>query len=219
MINSWIAAAIAAVFFGVFLAVAALMVPACGLNAPPPLRALSFCETSISTDLVSFFEIDQNRLDLERRIAALRKDLALRQCQVTTNDSDAPDVDETLWNDRDLSALEGCWSLDQIYRVVDERTREVTEFNDWTICFDAETGLGSQVMRSTSGTVCEGEIPGSFNEQGQLVMQEPNDLPCSNDSSIFQRVITCDRTADGGLSCQSFQPRGGGWDRFSMNRQ
>ncbi len=206
-------------FVAFFFALFYLVLPACGVVGPSFLKAWSFCKSSYADDDTALLQVDEQRVALERRILTLQQDLALRQCT-----AELPDVDAELWDGQDITVLDGCWNLDFEYRVTDVETDEEAVFDDWTLCFEGETGVGTQVMQSTTGVICQSDIPGAFNDQNQLVLEETDNLSCSNDSYIFRRQITCDRTEDGRLSCQSVQPERsgsgeGGAQRFQMSRQ
>lgn len=217
--SSWRISGAILAFTITFIALFYLMLPACGVAGSYFLQALSYCVVPSGEYTETLREADEDRIALERQIAAMQQDLALRQCG-----TEIAEVDENLWKEQDISVLDGCWRLDFDYRVTDITTEEEIVFDDWSLCFDGEASTGAQRMQSTSGVICQSLIPGFFNEQNQLVLEETDNLTCNDSSFIFRRQITCDRTEDGRLECVSIQPdrsvpRDGWSSRFQMSRQ
>lgn len=144
------------------------------------------------------------RSELERRIAALQQDLAQTQC-IPTPAAKAPEIQPEQWEKGDLAVLEGCWALDQVYRLINRNSGALSEFRDWRICFDA-AGKGTQSMRSTSGVTCEAGMSGAFAENGDLLMRDPGNLSCSDNTFIYRREVTCALTAEETVLCSDVQP-------------
>lgn len=117
----------------------------------------------------------------------------------------APEIDTDAWRGRDLGMLDGCWELDSDYRVRNSQTGKVTEYREWSMCFDA-AGRGRTAMRASDGTTCQGTVSGRFDGGGRLVLEEPDDPECSDRTAILRRIITCSLTPDGAAACDSHQP-------------
>lgn len=150
-------------------------------------------------------------------IRAAERQLAQRQCQAVyetpemppelpaDSPPEAPQIDGEAWRERDLGLLEGCWQLDSDYRVRNSQTGAMTEYTEWQMCFD-DAGRGAVDMQATNGTSCQGDIAGRFDAAGQLVLEESENLPCSDRTAILRRVITCSLAQDGAADCASHQP-------------
>ncbi len=121
----------------------------------------------------------------------------------------AAGLDAEQWAAQDIRVLKGCWLLDSDYRVREVTTGEISTVVVWQMCFDAE-GNGDQDFRFDSGTTCESANSARFNDAGQLVILDPDDVPCSDNSRIFRREIACDLQEDGTADCLSRQPDRGG---------
>ena len=113
--------------------------------------------------------------------------------------------------------MEGCWLLSSDYAVREIRTGEITRFRYWRICFD-RNGRGTEEMRSTTGVVCKGRLSGRMPGNGRLLMSEPGDLRCDNDSSIFRREITCRLDDRGRAQCDTYQPETNGRGAATLRR-
>ena len=207
---------------------ALLLVPACALGTPFRLAFLDFCVSAEELDSRRQAELlhDANG-DLLREIERLERELAAQQCVAQYPDpepvlppvtpapepeptpppaqAEAPEIDQDAWRRRDLAALDGCWELDSDYSVRNRRTGAVTHFNQWRMCF-SESGEGTEQMLATNGVRCNGPVTGRFNNSGRLVISEPGNLPCSNDTYIYKRRLSCALDASGRASCSVRQP-------------
>lgn len=205
-----IAALVAGATLFVVFFVARLVLPACGV-APFAENWTLFCpapEVVLQDDQVQ--SLQDERRALEQRIARLQDQLDGLQCAPAAPPPPAPTPEEQ-WEDADLRLLEGCWRLENEYRTRDRQTGDVNIFRDWTVCFaPGSDGRGTQVMRSTDGDVCEGEVQAAFTDAGQLVITETENLECSGGYSILRRETTCDYGADSVLQCRDYQPESGG---------
>ncbi|WP_425043961.1 hypothetical protein [Primorskyibacter sp. S87] len=207
---------------------AALLLRSCGVRLPIIGTVFSFCETAeVLQRRADLATEDQLTRDLTGQVTALEQRLALLQCEADpppppppppppkpkTPSGLAPDA----FNDRDISKMEGCWQLSSNYAVREIRTGEITQFKYWRICFD-RNGNGTQVMRSTNGTRCEGRLTGRLPGNGKLTMREPGNLKCSNGSEIFRRDITCRLDARGNAHCDTYQPETNGRSNATLRR-
>lgn len=191
-----------------------LILPACSLGIGK-IAALGFCPAEAAALDASLLA---RRTELERRIAALQSELSNSECHPQMA-ARQPEVDRQAWEDEELSLLEGCWELDQIYKLRDINTNEMSEFRDWQVCFDSE-GQGTQTLRSTRGVTCESPIAGSFEDGGRLMLRDPGNVPCSDNSFIFRRDITCTLNAERAVQCTDWQPEiRSGSPSFRMRRE
>ena len=201
-----------ALALGLVLSLARLLLPACGVSSPLP-DWLRFCPAArTAVDPGTLDALEDQRRQLERRIAVLTRQLYDLQCEPAPEQQEAADpVDPERWRARDLGLLDGCWELDSDYATEDRTTGETTSYTEWSVCFTPDgNGAGRQVMRSADGATCTGDVTGSFAANGRLVIAEPGDLPCSDGYTIFRRETTCALTSAGLLDCESVQPEHGG---------
>ncbi|MEM9318459.1 MAG: hypothetical protein AAGA70_05580 [Pseudomonadota bacterium] len=209
-------------------AVAVALLVACGLGAFAQVSWLNFCRSPAALAAEEAqAAILQSNAQLIREIAALEAELATQQCtavypppEIPTFDlpPPQPEIDERAWNDRDIAVLEGCWALDSNYRIRNNQTGIVTEFNEWTMCFTQDGG-GREEMRSSDGAVtCAGPVTGSFNAGGGLVVAEPGNLQCSDDTFIYRRNLTCNLDGQGAANCVVVQPEVDTRDEVRLQR-
>jgi len=199
---------------------------ACGLRLPL-IGAVSVCESEAELATRDALEETLDEGDaLARRVAYLERELAALQCRADPPPPPPPPdpepetesgLDPDAFDRGDIAVMEGCWQLDSNYSVTDIRTRKVTHFRDWRLCFDAN-GQGRETMRSTNGVRCEGPISGQL-EDGRLVMAEPGNLQCDDNSYIHRREITCRLDAQGRAQCESYQPQTNGRGPATLRRE
>ncbi|MGF6861543.1 hypothetical protein ABIE69_002115 [Rhodobacteraceae bacterium MBR-64] len=195
----------------------ALLLQACGVVLWGTTALARYCPIPVSvTDRGRLDELRSEGASLRSRIAFLEQELAARQCTVVFDDPplapvppetaiQPPLIDRDAWERGDLDALTGCWDLEAQMRVRNVRTNRITLYNQWNICFDGN-GQGTEKMRATDGTTCEGPVSGSFDPSGRLIIEEPGNLSCSNDGWIFRRVASCTLQSDARATCSVFQP-------------
>lgn len=200
---------------------AALM--SCGVNLPFGLGVYSTCPENRAAGQ------DPRIEDLNREIAGLRDQLALKVClpapppppppapppappKITMPTIRLPTdgFDPNAFKKRDVSVLKGCWELDSDLVMADHRTGAITRFNQWNVCFDGN-GKGKETLKATNGATCSSSLSGNFDGQGQLVIHEPANVPCSNGVYIYRRDITCTVDGNGKAKCSSRQPEVGGY--------
>jgi len=187
---------------GLFLAASRLLLPACGIDIGA-LGFLRHCPVALAaTPPDDLADLALRRTELERQILTLQGDLATRQCPVPQPEP-VGDVDERAWNDGDLGLLEGCWLMDHIYRTQDIVTREITEYDEYSICF-GPAGDGVQTIRATDGTTCGSSLQASFGDDGVLQMQDPANVPCSDGAAIYRRDFSCQLTTQQTINCTNF---------------
>lgn len=159
------------------------------------------------------------RITLERRVAGLERALASAECDSPPPDAASePDIREEDWNNRDVSLLEGCWSLDSDYQLRDVDTGVLSSVSNWRMCFD-DMGFGSQTLIFEDGSVCESSrVNAEFNQNGDLVIADNEDVECTNNFKIFERDTTCVLVQDGSASCVSKQEETGGGSNVRLRR-
>lgn len=223
------------ILFGVLVVAATglsafLLLNACGLRLPLGLM-VSACPTPQQLETRGALDAaDREGRDLALRITYLERELAALQCEAEPpppapppepEPEPEPETDSGLPPDAfeqgNISVMEGCWQLDSNYSVTHIRTKEVTHFRYWQICFDAQ-GEGREVMRSTNGVVCQGKLGGRLTT-GKLIMTEPGNLSCSNSTYIFRREITCALDAQGRAHCETYQPEIDGRGKATLRRE
>ncbi len=115
-----------------------------------------------------------------------------------------PDIPQQAWNNRDVSFLEGCWTLISPQSVQDIGTGSRQGMSNWHICFD-RNGVGTQTIQIADGDRCSGGVRARFGPNGRLVLQGVGDLPCSR-GRIPVINQDCERRPDGTAFCLGTQP-------------
>lgn len=199
-----------------------LLLQACGVRLPLFGTAITFCtpgDTLATRDRLA--ALDAENAALNDQILALERELQRYQCTAQYDEPEpltlppppveerADRIDEDAWNDRDIGLLEGCWDLDSQFSTTNRQTGRVTNYNEWQMCFD-QAGRGREVLRATGGATCEGPISGRFNADGQLAIEEPANLRCSDGGGIYRMTSLCDLNPDGTASCNVTHPEIGG---------
>ena len=73
------------------------------------------------------------------------------------------------------------------------------------MCFDAE-GRGDQELAQSDGATCEGEVTASFDDDGQLRVEDRADIQCTRGYYIYRRAMTCTLEPNGEADCLGRQP-------------
>ena len=203
---------------------AALLVPACGLRLPFTSLEIFACPVAAKPAAQPDHAL---RDSLRQEVAAMELRLAGLQCPAPVPPAPSPEtvqdplppppLDADLLERADLGELQGCWQLDSAYSAQNMVTGVVIDFPEWTMCFDS-SGSGTETMRGSDGSTCEGPVKGTFLQGEALVVEEAADLPCSGDFAILRRRITCRLDADQQAACDSYQPEGGGVAEVIMRR-
>ena len=210
---------------------AALLIPACGVGAGFRPAWLNFCVADDVRDArLATLSIEDSNFDLVREIAQLEREVAAIQCTAQNADpeppspietppvaSTPPSIDADAWRRRDLAVLQGCWELDSEYRVQHVRTGALTHFTEWSMCFTTD-GQGREEMLATNGVTCNGEVTGQFDGAGRLLISEPGNLACSDNSFIYQRSLSCALDDTGRASCSVTQPEIGRNSQVQLRR-
>ena len=167
------------------------------------LSHLSGCPSAAEIALKSEIEAQQaKRLVLQHQVVALEQELAARQCTAVL-----PSTQGALtFDEQDLTALYGCWSLGSSYQTRDVDSDKIISYPTWRMCFDAK-GQGRQVMQGDDGSVCEGPVQARFEGATSLILGEAGNLTCSDGGYIHRRDIRCTRGGQAGpVSCATLQP-------------
>lgn len=226
MIGRMASVVLAVAFAGTAATSAWLLLPACATALPGLGRCPDPAEAAALERLAV---LDGQNADLTREVAALERALAARQCtadwpdpppEVALPDPPAPappPIDPEAWARRDLGVLDGCWQLDSSYATRNVRTGEITTYDEWRMCFDAE-GAGTAEMLGSNGVTCTGAVRGAFAADGQLAVTEEANLGCSDDSFIYRRDLTCALSGDGGAACAVTQAEVGSASTVRLRR-
>jgi len=204
-----------------FLALAArLLLPACAVIAPVFPVPFGFCPAPASPPGGALDTLGAEHRDLVAELRRLSRELNAKACAPVTQavPEASPVPDRAAWNRGDISAMQGCWSLDSDFSVQDKTSGRIVPQQDWQVCFDA-SGKGHQVMKSKTGTTCEGEVTGAFDRPGELVMDEPGNLMCDDGSYIYRRHTVCTLDERDYATCEGVQPETGGRGQAKLKRQ
>lgn len=226
-------AALAVILVLLVGASAYLLLQSCGVRLPVLGTVLSVCETAEEAKLQDeLAAADRDNRDLLLRIGALERDLAQLQCKADPPPPPPPPppkpkpkpkpktpsgLDPDAFDRNDISVMKGCWQLSSNYSTVNIRTRKVTHYNYWRICFD-QNGNGTEEMRATNGVRCKGSLQGRMPGNGTLKIREPGNLQCDNGAMIFRRDIDCRLDNAGRAHCDVRQPSKGTHDRATLRR-
>ncbi|MCF6231884.1 MAG: hypothetical protein L3J36_02090 [Rhodobacteraceae bacterium] len=218
---------LALVLIGLIGLSAWLLLRSCAVHLPFTDRLITVCETQEAIQTRSDLrQTDRDNHALSLRIARLQRQLGDVICEAEPPPPPPPPppepetpsgLDPEAFDEADISVMEGCWELSSNYSVRHVRTNKITRFKYWRICFDAN-GQGSEIMRSTDGIVCKGNLSGKLPGNGKLTMREPGNLQCDNDSYIYRRDITCTLDQDGSAKCKTYQPETQGRDTVTLRR-
>jgi len=119
---------------------------------------------------------------------------------------DAPkDLPRERWDRKDITMLEGCWNRLSNMRIQDVRTRQVTGVRRWVMCFD-RNGQGRQEINLDNGVTCRGRLNAQFQPNGQLSLDDQENIACADGSHVFRREGTCAPTSESEAECVTRQP-------------
>ncbi len=227
----------AALFLGLIVVLAALILPTCGVRLGA-FGKLDFCPSTstLSLDLEKELErlaVLEDRLrGLERhlvRLPACPPHLPLQpppelRAELQPPPEPDPDMlDAEKWAQKDLSSLEGCWALASDFSVEDVETHEVTEVASLEMCFD-ENGNGEKHLVMTDGVECEGEVWATYLESGMLQINDREDIYCTDGSYVYRGIADCELEPNGEAACTGRNPAfegeadWGDWHLRIMNR-
>ncbi len=206
---------------GVLIAIvawsAAALVPACGANDRVAGTWLDWCPVNKAEQAEQrLAALERQNQELVDRILRHERELALLQCEPKAPQQAAlpdlapiPDkIDRQDWVNQRIGLLEGCWELDSRFVTTNRRTGVKTDYNQWTMCFDA-SGNGREEMRADNGNSCAGPVTGAFAADGSLIIDEPGNLQCSDGGYIYRLSSSCKLNESGTASCVVTQPEVG----------
>lgn len=202
-----------------------MLLPSCGVLSRIAPSWTGWCPDNTQGKLhARLDQLAHERQDLETRISAYERRIALIQCQAQVSPPALPrevpqpdtpqptqqdrEIDRDAWQDRQIKVLDGCWNLSSNFSTVNSETGEKSVYRSWQMCFDAD-GNGQEIMRSDSGSVCQGPVTGRFQPDGSVLIREPSDLTCSDGGGLYRLESRCTLTGTGGASCRVTQPERG----------
>lgn len=187
-----------------------LLLAACGIRTPHGVPLLTFCPASPARSGIApeWRAQTQRQRALETEIQRL--ELALLGApacpRAATAAEAAPEsIPEQAWNRREVGFLEGCWALESDYRVKHVQTGAVRRVASWQVCFD-RAGHGRQTLTFDDGQSCSGPMSGAFGDQGRLMLRDAGNVPCADNTFIYERHMTCERTDGAHAHCLSVSP-------------
>ena len=108
------------------------------------------------------------------------------------------DLPQERWDRRDMTMLEGCWTLTTGIRV-GPNAASMVPVRTWRMCFDGQ-GAGQQTMVLESGASCEGPLAASFDGGDQLHVTQPRS--CTGPGlSLNRSDMQCRRISDSEATC------------------
>ena len=215
----------AAALLGLALAQASTLLPSCGLHLGP-LGDVVFCRSRAAGDASPELAAElERRTTLEGRLRGLERRLAaIPGCppaKLVAEPAPEPEpegLDARRWREKDLSLLEGCWSLASDYRLKNRVTGVITRVESWKMCFDDE-GHGEQRLVRTDGKECTADASASFGEDGQLQIDDRTDIQCTGGVRIYRRVMKCTLEPNGEAACVTRQPATGSRSNVRIMRR
>lgn len=108
------------------------------------------------------------------------------------------DLPRERWDQRDLSMLEGCWSLTTTLTVWNHEQTRSSRVRSWRMCFDGH-GAGHQTIQLDDGRHCEGPLGASF---GGDVLRVTEPQVCDGPNFRLGRTERlCRRLGDSEAEC------------------
>ena len=132
-----------------------------------------------------------------------------------------PAIDNRVWSQQEVAALEGCWELSSDYRLRNVSTNVVSTVSAWSVCLE-KSGRGTQKLIMSDNTMCEAPIKAGFPSADKLELQDEDRVKCNNGTEIFRRDISCVRQSSAVVQCESHQPEresGGGRSNVTLKRR
>ena len=153
-------------------------------------------------------ELESRGQELQTLLATLTEEVGRRQlqCPVPAATPPAPSpapraaLPERQWGQRDVSLLQGCWSM-----VTDMSVRRRGEegpgvrLRSWRMCFD-DHGVGRQTETLEDGRSCDGPLAATFEGDRLRVTQSP---PCTGPGlRMGHDELLCRRVSDAEAQCE-----------------
>lgn len=159
-------------------------------------------------------EVARGKL-LEAEIRRLERELlAKANCPIAPPATPEPQppsdgIDRDLWEQGDLSVLEGCWELESDYQAKVIQTGQPFTITEWRACFDAEGNGTGQRFKASHGPVCSGPQRAEFDGNGSMIIRDLGNVPCTQNFRFLQRTITCTLNEDDRADCIATDTAGG----------
>ena len=167
---------------------------------------LSSCSVFSSSECYNSSKSSEN---LKSEISQLRQTISKLEQSVSNLECPIEDplpketaqkINAPLWNEGNVEALSGCWSLDWDYSLRNIDTDKVTKVTSWNICFEKGKALGKQNLTFDDSTMCINQpMSGEFtknNGNSLLMLDDTKNVECSDNIFIFQRNLTCKLSSD-----------------------
>ena len=204
----------------VFVALAVVLLTACGVILPFGLGEIGLCTGDrLIAERQMTIAFERQRV-LRRRVADLEASFDAQACEEVSDAqlSSEPEIDVEAWEDRDVTLLEGCWMLDSDYQLADEDTGAISKVVAWEMCFGSD-GSGSQTLKFDDGTLCRSsQVTAAFDDDGNLIMSDNTNVSCEDTWFIYERTMTCVLDAAGTASCVSSQEETGSRTPVRLHR-
>jgi hypothetical protein len=146
-------------------------------------------------------EIDQGNA-LRTMLAQLMEETGQRRAQCAPPPK--PGLTQTLWDNRDLSVLKGCWNRTSNMTLYDVDSNKPVTVQSWHMCFD-ENGGGTQDIVLTDGRSCNGPLTAHF-ESKTLVISEPQ--KCEGTMNLVHGATSCQRVNVNEADCTRREDEG-----------
>lgn len=158
-------------------------------------------------------ELESRGQELQTLLATLTEEVGRRQlqCPVPAAPPPAPPpapraaLPQSQWGQRDVSLLQGCWSLatEMAIRRGDEGPG--VRLRSWRMCFD-DHGVGRQTETLEDGRSCDGPLAATFEGDRLRVTESPR---CTGpDLRMGHGELLCRRVSDAEAQCTGRNPNG-----------
>lgn len=108
------------------------------------------------------------------------------------------DLPQDQWDRKDLTMLEGCWTLYTELTVFDDTLTHTSNVRSWRQCFDGR-GTGQQTIVLVDGRRCEGPLSAAFDRDEILRVTEPTS--CRGTVTMRRSERMCRRLGDTEAEC------------------
>ncbi len=116
------------------------------------------------------------------------------------------DLPQDRWDQRDLSVLDGCWSLYTGITVSNDNGTQHSKVESWRMCFDGH-GVGQQTELLEDGRRCQGPLAASFAQGGLLRVTQP--AQCAGTGlRMVRSEMLCRRLSDSEAQCEGHNLEG-----------
>jgi len=157
---------------------------------------------------------------LEQKIKDLKQTTEKLECPPliqASSEEQIEKIDQPLWSEGNIKALDGCWNLDWDYKMREEETGRIVGVKEWTVCFDEKSSMGSQTLIFEDSTECNNQpIEAKFevnSDRTILLLDDKANVSCTEGSFIYRRKLSCDLALDAShaMCASSTLQRNGSW--------